>query len=190
MASAVKLMRRPEARKKVIGQNRNVFHPPRSGARRIFTTFNLKTDPDETFLFLLLCQIAIGRAITRNRAPTAREPTGRNFLLQHAAIWLAVQRQSPSHRKSAASIRGLQQTHLGHRRAGKRALDCPNLALHERPDQGRTIDVTNGSFGAFLLWIARATTSFPVPVSPSTSAGQRPFARRSIFSKTSLVRCE
>ena len=34
--------------------------------------------------------------------------------------------------------------------------------------------VTNGPV-RLILWMARATTSLPVPVSPSSSAGQRQF---------------
>ena len=47
--------------------------------------------------------------------------------------------------------------------------------------------VTKGPAG-LILWIARATTSLPVPVSPSSSAGQRHFPSFSIRCSTWRVR--
>ena len=74
-------------------------------------------------------------------------------------------------------IRDLQQARLVTKRTGKAAADVTEeLGFEQRVGQPGTVDRESGAWlRALLLWMSRATTSLPTPVSPvmSTLASDR-----------------
>ena len=130
----------------------------------------------------------------RKSSGASRRTDGAEFLLLQHAQQLGLQIQRAAHRsrrrRQCPPLASSSRPELVLCRPREGAFDvAEELAFHERADHGRAID-SDERAGGLASCTARATTSLPVPVSPSSSAGQRPRPSFSIKRITWRIRVD
>ena len=189
-------LRRPAERRLSPARNRRRAAPRRRAARGAAAARMAITRAEERSSRKRRVRDARSRSrfvaatIRTSTCRSAWLPSGRNVWSCEDAQQLGLQRRrsSPiSSRNRVPPCACLEQAGLRARRAGEgAALVAEELALEQRLGNGAAVDATNGrSRRGLRSWIARATSSLPVPVSPSMTTGTSNWATRSMSARAS-----